>query len=110
MARNCRRVDRSGIEPGSQKGQGRTMLMGALPLLILFALPGCASRAPTTEVRSFAAATDAFNAASQPLLDDLAIAERHQVRVTAEAPAADPTIPGRDVLELPAPAGGEKRV
>ena len=43
----------------------------------------CANNAPIEEVRLFSAAYSTFNSATQPLLDDLALAERHQGRMGA---------------------------
>ncbi|MGH6913032.1 MAG: hypothetical protein ACREH3_04935 [Geminicoccales bacterium] len=52
----------------------RTRLLASLAMLAL--LGGCATRPPLEEARLFARAYNAVDAASQPLLDDLALAER----------------------------------
>lgn len=58
-----------------------------LPVLVVLALSGCATPPPVAEVRMVAKAFDNLNAASQPLLDDLALAERAQGKSAAEARA-----------------------
>ena len=67
-------------------------------------LSGCATQAPVTEVRLISDSFKTLDAASQPLLDDLAAAEREQgkraaliraqQRTAATGPAAHPH-PGR---------------
>lgn len=73
-------------------------------------LAGCATQ-PVAEVRMVAKAFDNLNAASQPLLDDLALAEREQGRRVAEKLAKERA--KRDSEPRPAPpaagAGPERR-
>lgn len=59
----------------------------SLSVLALGAI-GCAARLPVAEVRLVGKAFDDLNAASQPLLDDLALAEREQGRRNAVARAS----------------------
>lgn len=61
---------------------------GAMISLVLV-LAGCATTPPAAEVRLVSKAFDNLNAASQPLLDDLAVAERRQGRVAAEQQARE---------------------
>jgi hypothetical protein len=64
------------------------MRKGNAPVVLLVsALAGCVTPPPVAEVRLVAKAFDNLNAASQPLLDDLAVAERRQGRVAAEQQA-----------------------
>lgn len=65
----------------------RNITPRCLPALVTVLLAGCASQPPVAEVRMVAKAFDNLNAASQPLLDDLALAERAQGRSAAEARA-----------------------
>ncbi len=70
-----------------------------LTATIVIALAGCASTPPANQVRLVAKAFDNLNAATQPLLDDLALAERAQgkrvalarARLNGAEPAAQPT-------------------
>lgn len=79
-------------------------LAGCPLLLIAVLVAGCATR-PVTEVRLVSRAFDDLNAASQPLLDDLALAEREQGRQAAEIRAK-----ARARAEArPSPAGGTDR-
>lgn len=55
--------------------------------LLAAALAGCATPPPVAEVSMVAKAFDNLNAASQPLLDDMALAERAQGRSAAESRA-----------------------
>jgi hypothetical protein len=55
-------------------------------MFVLLLLAGCAT-APVQQVRLFNTAFADFNGASQPLFDDLAIAERRQGKEVAEAKA-----------------------
>jgi hypothetical protein len=50
---------------------------------------GCAAKPPLAEVRIVGRAFDDLNAASQPLIDDLALAERAQGKAAAEARARE---------------------
>lgn len=59
-----------------------------LPALMLAA---CVTSPPVAEVRLVSKAFDNLNAASQPLLDDLAVAERRQGRAVAEQQAKERT-------------------
>lgn len=67
-------------------------------------LAACATPAPVGEVRLVAKAFDNLNTASQPLLDELALAERTQGRTAALAraeartntPPASPPLPGSE--------------
>lgn len=81
------------------------MKLPAGVVLAALALAGCASQAPVGEVRLVAKAFDNLNTASQPLLDELAIAERTQgksaalarAEAHAKAPAdAEPPLPGSE--------------
>lgn len=81
------------------------MKASAAALLAALALAGCASQPPVGEVRLVAKAFDNLNTASQPLLDELALAERAQgqsaalARAEAHAKAptdAAPAIPGSE--------------
>jgi len=56
-------------------------------LVVLGVLAGCAT-APTEQIQYFSSAFDAVNTVGQPLLDDLAIAERQQGQSNAAAPGA----------------------
>jgi hypothetical protein len=56
-------------------------------LVVLGMLAGCAT-APTEQIQHFRSAFDAVNTVGQPLLDDLAIAERQQGQSNAAAPDA----------------------
>jgi hypothetical protein len=73
-------------------------------LLIAVFLAGCAAR-PVAEVRLVSRAFDDLNAASQPLLDDLALAERDQGRQAAEVRAKARAQAGGK----PSPAAGADR-
>jgi hypothetical protein len=69
-------------------------------------LSACAITAPPVEqVRAFASASEAFAAASQPLLDDVALAERERVRRLI----LDPPANAANVLVLPGRDGGPDR-
>ena len=59
---------------------GREAMKSIKYITILFVLmaAGCANEAPVEEVRIFGTAFETLNAASQPLIDDLAVAEREQ--------------------------------
>lgn len=59
----------------------------ALLIVVSLACSGCATNAPVTEVRLVGRAFQDLNAASAPLLDDLAVAERAQGKVVAEVRA-----------------------
>src|SRR5947209_1305875 len=67
-------------------GRMSAMLGVAGPIFGLLLLGGCAM-APVQEVRFFNTAFSDFSEASQPLFDDLAIAERRQGKEVAEAKA-----------------------
>ena len=76
----------------------------------LLILAGCATQAPVAEVRLAAQAFDNLSNASQPLLDELAVAERAQGRRVALAraknnenapPGTSKTCPGILLLPLP---------
>lgn len=69
-------------------------------------LTACASAPPVAQVRAFANATDAFNAASQPLLDELAVAERERASRLIRTPTAGT----KNVLDVPLPGGGQRRL
>ena len=56
-------------------------------ILVFLACSGCATHAPVAEVRLVGRAVQDLNAASAPLLDDLAVAERAQGKVVAEVRA-----------------------
>jgi hypothetical protein len=58
-------------------------------LVVLGVLVGCAT-APTGQIHYFSSAFDAVNTVGQPLLDDLAIAERQQGQSNAAAGVACP--------------------
>lgn len=67
---------------------------------------GCATAPPVEQVRAFANASDAFNAASQPLLDEVAVAERERAwRLIKNPPKS-----AKGVLELPLPGGATRRL
>jgi len=79
------------------------MNASAVAALAAVALAACATQPPVGEVRLVAKAFDNLNTASQPLLDELAIAERNQGKSAALAradahnkPPADaaPALPG----------------
>jgi hypothetical protein len=78
------RVQRRGK---SAQGSNKSGLALVLPLTLTI-LTSCAV-APVQEVRLFNSAFITFNEASQPLFDDLAIAERRQGQNVAEANAKD---------------------
>lgn len=71
-----------------------------------FILVGCAATPPLEAVRAFSNASNAFDAASQPLLDQVANAERASVRKLIEDPPEDT----KNVLPVPLPGGGERRL
>jgi hypothetical protein len=78
------------------------MLTGAFGLI----LAGCATTAPPVEVvRAFASASDAFNAASQPLLDEVAVAERERALKLIKSPPEN----AKNVLVVPGLPGGVTR-
>lgn len=54
--------------------------------VLVLTLTGCASAPPVEQARAFANASEAFNAASQPLLDALAIAERARASRIIKSP------------------------
>jgi hypothetical protein len=56
-------------------------------LLLVLLCTGCATMAPVDETRLFSKAFTAVDGASQPLLDDLAAAERRQGRDNAKTKA-----------------------
>jgi hypothetical protein len=58
-----------------------------LPFVMAAMLSACPSSPPVAEVRLVAGAFDDLNAASAPLLDDLALAERAQGQANAETRA-----------------------
>lgn len=58
-------------------------------LVILIPVLGCASGPPVAEVRMVAKAFNDLSAASQPLLDDMALAERDQGKTAAEVRAEE---------------------
>jgi hypothetical protein len=60
-----------------------------LALAAMVLLLGCASKPPVAEVRMVAKAFNDLSAASQPLLDDMALAEREQGKTAAEARAEE---------------------
>jgi hypothetical protein len=60
-------------------------------------LSGCATAPPVEQVRAFANASDAFNAASQPLLDELAVSERARAWRLIKDPPKD----AKNVLDVP---------
>jgi hypothetical protein len=67
---------------------GATMRIHFIATLSLsLALASCASDAPVEQIRVFNDAFTAADAAAQPLIDDLALAERQVGQVTAEARA-----------------------
>lgn len=70
-------------------------------LTAVVALSGCATPPPVAQVRAFASASDAFNAASQPLLDELAIAERARAWRIVRSPKEG----AKDVLPIALPDG-----
>jgi len=72
--------------------------------IVALLLAGCAT-APVEQVRAFASAADAFNAASQPLLDEVAVAERERALKFIKSPPAD----AKDVLVVPGMPGGATR-
>ncbi len=76
----------------SDRGTMKRCLNFTLPLMLLV-IASCAV-APVQEVRFFNNAFITFNEASQPLFDDLAIAERRQGQTVAEANAKDNTFQG----------------
>jgi hypothetical protein len=71
-----------------------------------FFLAGCASQPPLEGVRAFSNASDAFNAASQPLLDQASVAERERARKLIETPPAD----AKNVLDVPQGIGTQRRL
>jgi len=81
-------------------------LAGCSLLLIAVCLAGCATR-PVAEVRLVSRAFDDLNAASQPLLDDLALAEREQGRQAAEVRARARA--QAEARPKPSPAAGADR-
>lgn len=71
-----------------------------------FIVSGCASAPPVQQVRAFASASDAFNAASQPLLDEVAVAERERALKLIATPAKDT----KNVIDVPLPGGATRRL
>lgn len=67
-----------------------------LLLLAAFAVTAC-TQAPVAEIRQFSNAIEAVDTASQPLLDDLALAERQQGREIAVRRAQGTTSVGADI-------------
>ncbi len=73
---------------------------------------GCATKPPLAEVRIVGKAFDDLNAASQPLIDDLALAERTQGKAAAEDRARERAVDpaggpgGRTARPAPGAAGG----
>ncbi len=81
------------------------MKMRAAIIAAALLMTACATQAPVAEVRLVAKAFDNLNTASQPLLDELAIAERNQgisaalarAEANATAPASTvPAVPGAE--------------
>lgn len=69
---------------------------------------GCATKPPLAEVRIIGKAFDDLNTTSQPLIDDLALAERAQGKAAAEERArdrADGLAGARERTARPAPGG-----
>ena len=82
-----------------------------LIVLTLSALAtGCAMQPPVEQVQLFSRAFANLRAASQPLFDDLAVAERQQGRTNAVS-RSHPKVPGPTVAEprVPAPAAPSGR-
>ena len=82
-----------------------------LIVLTLSALAtGCAMQPPVEQVQLFSRAFANLRAASQPLFDDLAVAEREQGRTNAVS-RSHPKVPGPTVAEprVPAPAAPSGR-
>lgn len=75
--------------------------------VLLFILAGCATTAPVSHVRAVASASEAFNAASQPLLDEVAVAERERAWMLIKNPSAD----AKQVLDVTGlPGGGNRKL
>lgn len=78
------------------------LLAGVLGLT----LAGCATTTPSVEqVRAFASASDAFHAASQPLLDEVAVAERERALKLIKSPPDN----AKNVLTVPGLPGDAPR-
>lgn len=71
-------------------------LLRSLGLSIVVLLCGCTSTAPVAEIRQFASAFAAVDTVSQPLLDDLAIAERTRGKLIAVRRAKGESTVGAD--------------
>jgi phosphohistidine phosphatase SixA len=69
-------------------------------LVAVLPLASCSSTAPTEQIRVFSESFKAANDAGQPLLDDLAVAERWQGQINAARRAQGP----QDVSSAPVPA------
>ncbi|MFO1068440.1 MAG: hypothetical protein U1E14_07950 [Geminicoccaceae bacterium] len=67
-------------------------------------LAACTTATPVDQVRAFANASEAFNAASQPLLDEVAVAERAQAADLIANPPRDAT----NVLVVPGASGDDE--
>lgn len=74
--------------------------------LLVLSLSGCATAPPVEQVRAFANASDAFNAASQPLLDELALAERARAWRIVKSPKDG----AKDVLAVPLGGGTTRQL
>ena len=74
--------------------------------LLVLTLSGCATAPPVEQARAFANASDAFNAASQPLLDELALAERARAWRIVKSPKEG----AKDVLAVPLPGGTTRQL
>jgi len=77
-----------------------------LAIAFCLTLSGCATAPPVEQVRAFANASDAFNAASQPLLDEVAVAERERAWRLIKTPPDD----APHVLDVPLPGGATRRL
>lgn len=84
------------------------MLMSRFRVVFVFCavLSSCASAPPVQQVRAFASASDSFIAASQPLLDEVAVAERERALELIIKPPKD----AKGVLEVPLPGGTTRRL
>src|SRR5262245_25457529 len=81
-----------------------------LSALVAVACAGCASNTPVAEVQRVANAFGTLNAASAPLFDDLAVAEREQGRNAADHRARQRSA-GDSTLDMgPCPEAVEVRV
>src|SRR5262249_43602619 len=82
----------------SDERLGVVMTLRFAAILAALMIAGCSSNPPVAQLQSFSDAYKSANDAGQPLLDDLAVAERSQGQINAATQAGRP-IPGGDALD-----------